>query len=1073
MKKFILIIIACVLSLFNIINQLQAQTTKTTKADGRWSDPNVWTGGAIPDAANKASINNHIIIDMDVNILNLTINASSSLTFDTINPIIFTVADEVNINGEFNVDSNKVNPLIHTVKVGSNLYGPGSIDFYEEEGDAVEIVFIGNSDSELKDLVDLTGSGENGKFGGLKIEKNIVAAKVFLRKPVTINSGNLTITKGILDVGSFSINAGDNLNSLILDSLGSLLIASTDTFSCAFFEDYIIHNSSTIQYYMDTNYEITKGWTGFNGNIGNLTISGDGNKYFGDGIVHRIINGSFNIEKGGTFNLDNDSVEIKGLFSINGILETSTDHSVLICNGNVIISDSASWTAYKNNIFEFRNGLTVNKDANFISGDGQYIFTSNNQELIINDTIHNTEINTINVLNSEYLTCNTLNGNGALINKNKLDFTGEKINCNLILDSIGNRVIYSNKNPQITSAAYEIIEIKADGTSELDGEILVKNSLEKNTNGIISLNDYNLVIDTAASFIFDNPSTEKMIVTNGTGSLVIKSNTSDRFMTIFPVGTTVNENYFSPVEITNNINHPGGEKFIAVKAKSGYHAGMEDTVGLSKFWSIQTNFIEEDSISANLKFIYDSLEVTGNENNYEVRFWTGNKPWMEPNVWDLDPVTHEFNVQNLNSLSFDWTAGDSTAITSKVDDLTSSLVSGLYYNPQTLTLSTTTPDVNIYYTTDGTDPDIYSTLYTTMLEIDTSVTIKSIGIKKGWQNSNINTCIITFQVDSVEFSLTPDDFNNSQIIELSTLTAGAQIYYSTDGSIPDESDNLYNSAIILDSSQTLKAIAYKDNYIPSIITSEDYYFYVDTVIYNKLSGTYKSIQNIELSTVTENATIRYTLDGSTPDLTSYLYENPILIETDITIKVIAYKTGYTSSIISEESYIILYDTVDAPIFSKNEGEYTSAITIELSTDTSDTEIYYTYGNEIPDNINGELYTTALSIENTTTLNAIAYKNGLKPSKVVTKTYTINIPLNIDENQNLSMEVYPNPVLDYFKISNTEKIQKVCIFNINGILVKEFTDGFNELNITDLQIGIYFLKIIDKTGNSITKKIIKK
>jgi len=53
---------------------------------------------------------------------------------------------------------------------------------------------------------------------------------------------------------------------------------------------------------------------------------------------------------------------------------------------------------------------------------------------------------------------------------------------------------------------------------------------------------------------------------------------------------------------------------------------------------------------------------------------------------------------------------------------------GTYYSTQNVTLSTTTPGMDIYYTTNGTDPDNGSTLYAAPINVATSTTIKAIAI---------------------------------------------------------------------------------------------------------------------------------------------------------------------------------------------------------------------------------------------------------------------------------------------------------------------------------------------------------
>ena len=70
--------------------------------------------------------------------------------------------------------------------------------------------------------------------------------------------------------------------------------------------------------------------------------------------------------------------------------------------------------------------------------------------------------------------------------------------------------------------------------------------------------------------------------------------------------------------------------------------------------------------------------------------------------------------------------------------------------------------------------------------------------------------------------------------------------------------------------------------------------------------------------------------------------------------------------------------------------YTSAQTVTLKSDTTGAEIYYTTTGTDPTKTNGIKYgTTAISISATTTLKAIAIKDGLTDSDVMTEVYTIS------------------------------------------------------------------------------------
>jgi hypothetical protein len=823
-----------------------SQTTKTTKADGLWSDPNTWTGGIIPDASNKATINNDVIIDMDVVILSLTINAASSLTFDTTAALVFTVNDELIVNGLFTVSKNEVTPFKHIVEVGADFYGPGAVDFYNPNGDMVELVFIGNSNSTIKDIQDVTGIGGQGKFGGLRVEKSMTSAVVTLQKSITINSGssaalqgNVIIKKGVLDTDSCFIQAGNNTNLLEIDSLAKLYIASDDIHSCNGFEQYIIHPNSTVKYYRDGDYEMTKDWKTFDGNLGNLIVSGSGTKFFGDSVVNRDIYGDFIIETGGNYSVDNDTVVVHKPLLVNGTLSTDNKNSLITFGSVVTITGTGAWHATINDWFVFKNGLTVSNDAEFNGGSGLYTFTANDQEIYLEDTIQNIIVDGITLLNSDSLTCDVIRGSGTLVNQYYLDITGQAIQCNLSLDSINNKVVYSNPDPIISSFAYEILEITGTGTASMSGNVVIRNSLIKEVEGYISLDDFNLTLDTAALMKFDNPSYSKMIVTGGAGSLVLKSTIADRFMTLYPVGTITDTAAYTPFEITNMVKHPVGERYIAINAVSGTHPGMESTSGLQKYWSIDTDILAADSVEADLKFRYIGTEAGDMESIYKVRYWIGDEPWLEPDNWDIDYANNVITATGINQFAADWTAGDSTSIVSKINKLVFTPAPGILNNPQLVTITSSTPDIAIYYLFSHGFPGIFDSLYTDPIAVDSAMVINAIAFKEGWQDSDTTTAVYTFMVDTVEFSKPAGPYTGAQSIELNCSTIDAEIKYTTDGTEPSENSTLYSAPIVVESSTTIKAIAFKDKYLPSAISEALYSITITAVRDQEAENTFK------------------------------------------------------------------------------------------------------------------------------------------------------------------------------------------------------------------------------------------
>ena len=88
-------------------------------------------------------------------------------------------------------------------------------------------------------------------------------------------------------------------------------------------------------------------------------------------------------------------------------------------------------------------------------------------------------------------------------------------------------------------------------------------------------------------------------------------------------------------------------------------------------------------------------------------------------------------------------------------------------------------------------------------------------------------------------------------------------------------------------------------------------------------------------------------------------------------------------------------TVAAPTFSPEAGTYNTPQTVTITTATSGASICYTTDGSTPTS-SSTLYTGAIAITVTTTIRAIAIKDGTS-SDVATATFTINIDNNVNAN----------------------------------------------------------------------------
>jgi len=159
------------------------------------------------------------------------------------------------------------------------------------------------------------------------------------------------------------------------------------------------------------------------------------------------------------------------------------------------------------------------------------------------------------------------------------------------------------------------------------------------------------------------------------------------------------------------------------------------------------------------------------------------------------------------------------------------------------------------------------------------------------------------------FSPAPGIYTAAQSVSLTDSTAGASIYYTTDGSAPSTGSSLYSSAspISVSATTTVKAIAVASGYNNSDVASGTYTINLPaaaTPTFSPLPGTYSAAQSVTLADITTGASIYYTTDGTTPTTSSTLYSAAISVSSTTTIEAIAVATGFTQSAVATGTFTI-------------------------------------------------------------------------------------------------------------------------------------------------------------------------
>jgi len=594
--------------------QMGAQVTYTSTSNNTWSTQ-VWSPAGTPGALDNVIINHNITANVAVNINNLTINASRTLTtagFD------FTVNGTTTLNGIFTDNNTTGNNLfvgLVTVNNGGQLTNLNSITHCFEFRNG--LTTAGNGTINLQNLGTATFSTNNQTISAPAINTvspSFVNINIVGDVELTNNSllaagltirGNLTGTTS----GSTFINASNSFTNYQgaqapMSASGSILLtAAGNTFNY----------TGTTQTVATTVYHHLGFTTAGTKTINNITVNGN-------------------------FTRSNGSLAFSGIQTFAGTTAANYNVNSTLTFLEVVINKPGSSLTLTNT--GFNSGLLTVFNGTLSFG------TTTARTITLTDNLAGT---------------GEINMSGAAHNLNLGGATNEI--TTLTTDANNSTIQYNRSGDQIVfgSNNYKVLTLSGSGTKTLNAQARVDNALNMTAGGSYFLDIVNNDLKLSAVATLNGTfSTTRYIITSGDGNLIKEGTTVAQLRTnmatngTFPIGSG---GFYTPYQITALTGTITGTASISIRAIPSRQPNVDYFYNsLNKYWDIETSNISVTS--ANFQFSFNASEVIGSISAYVPRVWNGSV--LSGVTTPSAPGANPFTVTNNTFLWGQWTATDPT-----------------------------------------------------------------------------------------------------------------------------------------------------------------------------------------------------------------------------------------------------------------------------------------------------------------------------------------------------------------------------------------------------------------------------
>ena len=414
-----------------------------------------------------------------------------------------------------------------------------------------------------------------------------------------------------------------------------------------------------------------------------------------------------------------------------------------------------------------------------------------------------------------------------------------------------------------------------------------------------------------------------------------------------------------------------------------------------------------------------------------------------------------------------------------------------------LQLSCSGNEAEIRYTTDGSQPTKDSTLYEEPISIEDTMTIRAIAVREGCQNSeeltlSYKVLTITFDKNGADVTGNMEDqkvkkdalLNKNQFERVDYRFTGWNTNAGGNGGKTyDDKHNINDIVSEIDWGEDAAITLYAQwTPIGQTIAPDA----------NLASGSIVT-EGTELELYAEEgATIYYTMDGKDPTEESTVYDKPIILTENVTIKAVALKEGdYKISEVRSWSYVVLKEGSHIIYFEKGilkdvvgvEGEMPEQIVdakpIELLRENKFKHKDYIFtGWNTKEDGSGDKYEDrngAILIDFKDELSITLYAQWERISKVFTPYANIVSDSVVEKDTKVTLSCAEEGAKIYYTMDGTIPTKKSTLYadpivitenvKIKAIAVKESYDDSDilELSYEVVEKGVAYIITFDKNS----------